>query len=44
MTDGNYVWYVENNGTTITLKNVQDNACFVKDVAKNENFKGSYKA
>ena len=41
LTDANYVWHVENNGTTITLKNVQDNVYFVKDNAKNENFKGT---
>ena len=41
LTDGNYVWYVEKNGETITLKNVQDNAYFVKDVDKNQNFSGT---
>ena len=41
LTDGNYVWYVENNGTTITLKNVQDDVYFVKDAAKNHNFDGT---
>ena len=41
LTDGNYVWYVENNGTTITLRNVQDNVYFVKDAAKNNNFNGT---
>ena len=39
--DVNYVWYVENNGTTITLKNAQDKVFFVRDDKKNENFKGS---
>ena len=39
--DVNYVWYVENNGTTITLKNAQDKVFFVRDNNKNENFKGS---
>ena len=41
LTDGNYVWYVENNGTTITLKNVQDDVYFVKDNARNQNFSGT---
>lgn len=39
--DVNYVWYVENNGTTITLKNAQDKVFFVRDDAKNKNFAGS---
>ena len=41
LTNGNYVWYVENNGTTITLKNVQDDVYFVKDGEKNQNFTGT---
>ena len=41
LSDANYVWYVENNGTTITLKNLQDDVYFVRDVAKNKNFQGS---
>lgn len=39
--DLNYVWYVENNGATITLKNMQDEVYFVRDNARNENFIGS---
>lgn len=39
--DINYVWYVENNGTTITLKNMQDKVFFVRDDEINKNFAGS---